>query len=551
MKALSSFFRNPILFFLVLSSIIFVYLNSSLSFYPVPWPDDSAFFLAGLDWINWPSHYRMHSQAPFVDTYDAANFNIMPLLPLVFGVFRYFGFDSSYSLRIIGLTVFAIYTWVLVDWAKSRKFSTPWLWLIGLATITTPVLRWGATVARTEIWQALFWLLILRELDRSGKTTIDYSPRSKFKIPAYLALAAGFHYEAIVWVFPTAIALMLQNPSPTRAFRVLRSVTWRTLLLLSPWLIYVFTHLHELQTQLTIQFSRLDHHHPYLQDPYGAFHSIFLSMGQPLGYPKFFNAGKIITWSLILGTSVRCLYLALRDRGSLASVRVAVVLGMLTTGYLWITKPETWFTTLIYAGLWPSVLLSLRSTDLIDLQSPPSWGNTLKRTITPVTIVVLIVLQVGVLHYQWKKAREKFEWNRYESWVSCIESVIQHREKIWQVNIPDVLVELTKRNPKKDYTRSVDFTGVVPDLALRLQKHAQSREAIIHSLYFRPDSPDSEINYQGVLREFDQDILTRHPYLPLKEFSALQMGTSWSLSICHEGPFWAAISTQNLGSSRK
>src|SRR5947207_1431331 len=29
------------------------YWMSALSFYPVPWPDDSAFFLAAQDWFRW------------------------------------------------------------------------------------------------------------------------------------------------------------------------------------------------------------------------------------------------------------------------------------------------------------------------------------------------------------------------------------------------------------------------------------------------------------------------------------------------------------------
>jgi hypothetical protein len=567
MTTLSRFFRSPLVLVCVLMVIAFTYWNTSLSFYPVPWPDDSAFYLAGLDWINWPSHYRMHSQAPFVDTYDQANFNIMPLLPLVFGIFRYLGFDSSHALRLLGLGVFVLYTWILVDWAKKREFSTIWIWTLAFACITTPVLRWGATVARTEIWQALFWILILRELEALGSTVTSSanhpvtSPRSRspWRIPTFLALAAGFHYEAIVWVLPTAAAIVLQNPTPAKAMRALWAIAWRTLLLMSPWLVYLVTHFSELQTQLTIQFSRLSHYHPYLQDLYGAFHSIFLSMGQPLGYPKFFNAGKIITWGIIFFTFSRCIYLAIRERGPRGPVRLAVALGFVTTGYLWATKPETWFTTLIYAGLWPAFLLSFREPRGLPLSAPnsktqghknstASWDPraSMQERAIWVSVITLIMLQVGVAIYQWSHARGKFEWSRYQAWVGCIESAIGPREHIWQVNIPDVLVELTKKHPRKDYTRSVDFSGVVPDLKLKLERHARSRDTIIHSLYFRPDTSESDLVYQGVLRTFDRETLSTHPFLPLKEYSALSMGVDWDATVCHEGPFWAVVSARKI-----
>ena len=68
------------------AAIALFFWASPLSFIPVPWPDDSAFFLPGIDWLKWPPAYRMHAQAPFVPSYDVANFNTMPLLPLLMGL---------------------------------------------------------------------------------------------------------------------------------------------------------------------------------------------------------------------------------------------------------------------------------------------------------------------------------------------------------------------------------------------------------------------------------------------------------------------------------
>lgn len=498
-----------------------IYWASALSFAPVPWPDDSAFFLTGLEWIRWPSLYRMHSQAPFVPTYDLANFNTMPLMPLILGIGAQLGLDSSHAIRIYGMSAYAGFALGLAAWMRHRKISELWVWLVSLAAILSPAIRWGAMVVRPEIWEAWFWLLIVMDLDGFFKRP------NAWRIPAILAVAAGVHFEAIVWVIPTTIAVALASPSLKEAWRRLLSIAWRTTVLLTPWILYVLANWSVFWIQMETQFGRLEAHHPYLQGWYGVFHNLFLSLGNPVSYPKFFNLGKIITWGAMLVGAGRVSWLASRTRED-RGLRLASLAALAATWYLWTTKPETWFTAMIHTSLWTMLVLALPRA------AETRWPSKLAAA----PIALLLVLQAGVAVDQWLNLRKTFTWRNYEDWVSCIDQTLGDRVKIWQPHWPDVLVELSGRKPHRDYTRAVDF----PNIDLLIDAHAKGSDAIIHSLYFAPNDGISQLDYQGEPRELDRYHLTEYPWIPFKNYSALHLGKDWSLSICHKGPFWAGIS---------
>src|SRR5689334_2772277 len=66
---------------------LFVWLTP-LSFVPVPWPDDSAFYFVAKSLFAWPPRWVMLPQAPFEPTYRIFNFNTMPLYPILIGLGR-------------------------------------------------------------------------------------------------------------------------------------------------------------------------------------------------------------------------------------------------------------------------------------------------------------------------------------------------------------------------------------------------------------------------------------------------------------------------------
>ena len=76
---------------------------SSLSFVPVPWPDDSAFYFPAKDLFAWPPRWVMIPQAPFEPSYRIWNFNTMPLFPVIIGLLRTIGISGSHGLKILPL----------------------------------------------------------------------------------------------------------------------------------------------------------------------------------------------------------------------------------------------------------------------------------------------------------------------------------------------------------------------------------------------------------------------------------------------------------------
>ncbi len=504
-------------------AVCFFYWATPLSFVPVPWPDDSAFFLPGIEWINWPSVYRMHAQAPFVPSYDQANFNTMPGMPAYLGIGALFGLDTSHSIRIFQMMALSAYCVALMVWMRRRNTALPWILLVTGLAVFSPALRWGGMVVRPEIWQGLFWILILMELDGV------FQKASAWRLPAILAASAYFHFEAIVWVLPTAVAVLLQRGWQS-GFKKLVGIGLRTTALLSPWLLYVIVKWDQFWIQMDVQFHRLDEWHPYIGSAYAIFHNLFLSLGSPVEYPKFFNLGKALTWLALLAGLFGNLGLASRkDRDT--GVRVAAALGLVTTQYLWFTKPETWFTTMIHAAIWPAVVLLL-----------PRKGTVVARSklsrVSAALAGVLLVLSVGVVVNHYRKLSGIYSWETYRVWVDCIEETIGNRKKIWQPHWPDLLVEMAGRDPDRDFSRAVDFPNIEP----LIERHASTRDAIVHSLYFRPEEVVGDSDYRGVARSRDVAFVTEYPWLPFKNFAAPHQGAGWTYQACEIGPFWAGIS---------
>ncbi len=506
----------------VLLAIVAFYWASSLSFFPVPWPDDSAFFLSGLELVSWPPRWRMHAQAPFIPSYDIANFNIMPGLSFILGLAYRLGLTTDHAFRLLGMAVFAAWAALLGLWLRRRKAAEFWCWAIPLGAILSPAARWGAMVVRTEIWQALLWTAILMELDGA------FQRKSRWRLPALLAIAAYIHYEAIVWVAPVALAVLMSSRGADDAWRTLVGIGWRAAALLTPWILFVLWHWNLFWSQMDTQFHRLSGPHPYASTLYGFVHYLFISLGNPVSYPKFFNIGKALTWGMLIFTLGLNLWRAYRNRVE-RPVRVAASAAIFTTFYLWMNKPETWFTTLIHAAIWPLAALAVSRATSVS-RFPEIMGR--------LAVAALIVVQAGVAGQHWWKTRETFTWSNYRSWVDCVDSTIGDRTKIWQPHWPDMLVELAGRKPDRDYTRAVDFQNIAP----LIRAHAEKSEVIIHSLFRAPDETGSREDHTGEPRPGDLHFVTDYPWIPFKEHAAPKMGPPWRLTVCQRGPFWAGIS---------
>src|SRR5687767_14008516 len=117
----------------------------------------------------------MHSQAAFVPSYDQANFNLMPGLPLLLGSFEKLGFLKIFApplaIKVISALAWIAWAWLLWKWAfealsqlqGKNRLNQKQIWinssLFGLAPLWVPTIRWGTLVVRTETWVGLCWIL--------------------------------------------------------------------------------------------------------------------------------------------------------------------------------------------------------------------------------------------------------------------------------------------------------------------------------------------------------------------------------------------------------
>ncbi len=538
---------------LVLFATLGWFTFTRLSFSPVPWPDGSAFYLPSLDLLTWPPQWKMHSQAAFVATYDVANFNMMPFIPLVLGVLTRLGLGSLLGLplaiKFISLAVMVIWAGLLGFWLFGMTRSKWFAWSVAGAALWDPIIRWGTSVVRSETWIGLFWLFILHELclfHGLGKSTLTQKRNPSWWISIFLALAAYSHFEAIILVPATAIGLFQIREGIHVWIKNLFKVGMRTFLLLLPWVIYVLIHFPVFLDQMDVQFHRLGHDNSWISNSYLLFHSLFLQLGSPVGLPKFFNIAKGIFWFLILALTVLALnpvpWTRIRKNQPGVSkgleVFVAAGIAFWSSFYLWCTKPEVWFITLCHLTLWPWLGVALT----LKLQQ--------KKQKIQHALVFLSMAYAGLSlagnFGQMTRIQSDYSWSVYHDWIQCIERTVSSEvktsvPKVWQPHIPDVLVELSSSKPQWDLVRALDFENL-RDEAWRF---ALTADAILMTRYFDIPSHLERVHYEGPERSEDIEKISHEvdqPFGPMiLERLSVEQPNQWVRRVCHFGPFFADI----------
>jgi hypothetical protein len=542
---------------LVFTGIVFCFTR--LVFAPVPWPDGSAFYLPGLDLFHWPPQWRMHAQAAFVPSYDLANFNLMPALPILLGGAHQLGLTALLPapllIKVMSIIAQLIWGWLIWRWLFTRlrmyhstKAALVSASLVGLAALWDPIVRWGTLVVRTETWIGLCWVIILSELGKLPLYRDSHEgSRSIWKISGFLALAAYFHFEAIVLVPAVAVGLMpslskeasLQNWWK-KWWRSLVQVGLRTLLFLSPWVLYVLIHFSLFREQMEVQFFRLAGTNSWIANTYLLFHSLFLEHGSPTGVPKFFNVGKGIFWGILIALSIQVLifikwpFRPSKDKSleATAERNSALIIGAAIafwgSFYLWCTKAEVWFVAYCHLMFWPWVAT-------VVIQRP---AKILIGSCGAYAFLSLIATLV-----QSQQIQPTYNWSEYQSWVSCIDRQIQthvtsSRPKVWQPHVPDVLVELSSRHPEYDFTRALDF----PVFLERAWAHMNEVDVLILSTFFDIPAGQPIPQYEGKVRPEDALVQAKVDFgeMTLTRLPKEQPG-KWDSTVCHQGPFWAMV----------
>jgi hypothetical protein len=546
------------LFVCVLSCGYFLF--SPLGFVPVPWPDAPSFFLPWRELAQWPPAFKMHNYAAFVPSMDEANFGTMPALTVVLGMGSSFGlmkiFSPTLALKVI--SILALVSWACLLWGilverspSVKERIIPFIF--GIAALWDPTLRWVTIAIRPEPWLGLIWILILRCFWRVSEEKASFSSKDLWIIAGWLALSAYFHFAAIVFVPAVTVALLPRWDG--HFFRVwmlrLVGVGCRTLVFLSPWLIYCLLNFTIFIEQLSGQFGRLDIANPYFDQFLG---SLFNEMGSPVGLPKMFIVAQVLLWFMIFILTGR-LFLQIyqniffriggrtdeKDLNSILLLEFASALAFWTSFYLFYKKPEAWFVTLPHFLFWPWLGISW-----LSFQREKGLGLIGRRLLAG-AVCGFALISVASSVIQAKNMPPSYRWSIFEDWVDCIDGVLQANiqsahPKIWETFLPSLQVDLAVRHPNYHLTRILDYQ----DLREKAWRFAQTTDAIIVSStvgdYSGGVNAESVTRYSGPVRPGDENIYAQVPFGRdvLQKLSSLQ----WDKKICQIGVFWAAIATR-------
>ena len=89
-----------------------------------------------------------------------------------------------------------------------------------LSALWDPVHRWSALAVRPETWISLIWLLLLKEIYQIRKDSDHFGSRQRWLLAFYLALAAYFHFAAIIFVPGTMCSLLPLHATGFKAFKI-------------------------------------------------------------------------------------------------------------------------------------------------------------------------------------------------------------------------------------------------------------------------------------------------------------------------------------------
>lgn len=458
-------------------------LFSPLSFVPVPWPDDSAFYFPAKDLFSWPPRWVMIPQAPFEPTYRIWNFNTMPLFPVLIGIFRGIGVDGSHALKLIPLG-----GWFLSIFLILRSFmrrSAPPYFLLAAAMVLTfdPVLRWSSVLIRPESLIGAMGVWILYGF-RFGWPDFLNERRFFHPVSLFLLIGAFLHFNAIHLV-PVVIALYWQEPK--KIFKI----GGLTAAGLTPWLLTIALKPALFWQQMQLQFGRLTgFENPWLNNIDEFMKAMLPDMGNPeswsSGYQTITKLCITLTPPLVIAM-IFCLRNRERIKSREGNTLVGAFIWLLSSLYLWHTKAEVWFTHFVHLAYWSWTLLVLfEIQEILDKK---------KRIIAWIpALFPFIVGSVFLMEQSAQASRlsngETWKWKTYDDWIHCIDQTLTAEFikrgspksfQVWGPTFPDILIELSRKHPDWEFTRTNDFYERY-DLGV---KHGHEVDAMVVTETFR------------------------------------------------------------------
>ena len=500
---------------------------SALSFAPVPWPDDSAFYFVADDLFRWPPQWLMLVQAPFEPSYYHWNFNTMPLYPVLIGLGRFIGIDGSWALKFWPLCAWAA-SGGLLGWVCFRKgLPLAIATLISLWFTLDPTHRWASVLLRPESLIALCGLSVVLGL------TFGYPARWKARglwdpTSALLVTAAYCHFNAVHLVFPVILFYLLD---PRELFRI----GALCVLYLVPWLVTVAWHFDIFVHQMTTQWNRLAVPNGWLDKFEEWGRHMYPDMGVIDSWPDSLYSAGWLLWFVVacviavLLKELIQIVLTLSERvgervdqehsavaakaekkrgvspaaqpektksekgaqpaksstgGSNAISLLPASGWVLGAAWLYQNKPEQWFIYYLHVSL--ATFVAIAATKFWT----ENWVQERIRKQLKIAGVLftcaLLGIWVGATYTQWSdmSPQRTFSWDGYYSLVDCIDAQLTQLEKsrgnpahfhVFGPTYPDILIELSRRHRHWGFTRTNDFWEAA-DLAV---KHGNDVDAVV------------------------------------------------------------------------
>ncbi len=438
---------------LAIALIIALFWFSRLSIIPVPWPDDSAFYLVAKDLFSWPPRWVMLSQAPWEPGYAEWNFNTMPLFPILLGLGRAVGISGIWAIKFWPLLFWALSGVLLLRLLHRLEAPRSLIWLAPLLWATEPVLRWSSMIVRPESLIAACGMALMIELFEEESPSRNRSTR----IALWLAIAAYTHFNAIHLVLPVLAAAVLgQFGSARRAFLELLKIGAKTLALLSPWLFTIALKPRLFLQQMALQWSRLAAPNGWLHSWPDLKKGMLEQMGSMSSWPAPIEWTAPILCGLVLLSVALVVGALIKKVPIRAGIAAAWVVA---AAWLFHSKPEVWFTHYLHASIVVLVCVVIAEYS----------GTLLSRILLGSASVLVILNSVGTFQ-QWQDITrsESWSWASYHRMVDCVDRQLTSLEaalpapegeefKVWVPTFPDITIELSRRHPGWRFTRTCDF----------------------------------------------------------------------------------------------
>ncbi len=458
--------------------ILWVWL-SSLSFVPVPWPDDSAFYFPAKDLFSWPPRWVMIPQAPFEPSYREWNFNTMPFFPVLIGLSRLIGISGNHALKFLPLGGWLLGVLFVLRSFRRAGASTFFLVATALALTFDPVLRWSSVLIRPESLIAAMGVFILYGY-RFGWP--EFLRERKYFHPVSLALFIGafLHFNAVHLV-PLVLILYATD------FRKILKIGSLTAIGLLPWLATIAWKPALFASQMELQFSRLaGYQNPWLSSWKDFTKALLEDMGTPEGWAAEYQWAILACIVAFPVLFVGMIFLLRRVRwSSRAGLSLLGAFVWLLSGlYLWHTKAEVWFTHYFHLAFWCWALLVLFESEI---------GGVIRKFAPVFPALIGGVFLYGQIAQTIRlESTKTWHWSVYNSWIDCIDHYLieEHTKRgspatfrVWDPTYPDITIALSNRHPGWEFTRTNDFYQR-GDLAV---KHGYEVDAMIVTEIFRTD----------------------------------------------------------------